>query len=141
TIARSLLLGRWMASIATPSSVTRVVAVTTGLVMLSLRASGPAGFPSSKRRREQYQSGPGKIGAGTSRPGRSWGKLRVAENAREKEHQVCVAGPDRRHPRQLRRGDRSHRAAELRDADNPASRAVRHLGPLRADRDQPLRRH
>src|SRR5580700_6180077 len=36
-IARSFGPGRWTASIGTPSSVTRVVALTTDLVMLSLR--------------------------------------------------------------------------------------------------------
>src|SRR5262249_15592877 len=43
TIARSELPGRWMASIGTRSFVTRVDAITTGLVMLSLRRSGSAG--------------------------------------------------------------------------------------------------
>ena len=40
-IARSPGPGWWMASIGTPSSVTRVVAVTTGLVIHSLRAPCP----------------------------------------------------------------------------------------------------
>src|SRR6185437_1945442 len=53
---------------------------------------------------------------------------------------VRAAGPGRRHPGSLCRGDRSHCAAERPDADPPAARTVRQHRPLRADRDQPLRR-
>src|ERR1017187_258853 len=78
-----------MASIGTPSSVTRVVAVTTGLGIVHPDRQVTAvirRFSQRQPRRQRYRSGCGpdqpRINPGTSRTGRRWGKLRLAAEQR-----------------------------------------------------------
>src|ERR1022692_3937468 len=66
------------------------------------------------------------------------GKASVSRRA--KEHHVRAEGPYRRHSRQLRRGHRSHRPADVRHADHQPARAVRQHRSFHADRDHRRRR-